>query len=414
MSHPRLDPKSRFLFLAVLAIYPLLLVAIEFSPSDGFLKIARFGEKFFATALPEIQAIDPPRKNADGYDGQFYVQMALDPTLQRPELEGAIDDFGYRAQRIGLPALAYVVGGGKPTWIVQVYCLLNLGFWGALLWVVVQLYGVETFAQRTSVVATVWTAGVLVSVTRGLSDMSALCLGLVSVWLISSPQVSRWRVSLAIAIAGISGLFKETALLSFPGCIDVDFSKRPIRWLVRSALAIGLMLVPIVLWQLYVRTQIGGGRSGLHNFTWPLLGVAEALWLAFQKSITNFPRIPLLEIIGPISMIVQVAYLLKRWRMSEPMWRFALGYALLAIFLAIPVWESQSAYSRVLLPVVVVFNYYLMRDRNRLSTFQYYAWFWAANIGVLDRAAPALLFWCLYEWWERERNKRSGEASTSV
>src|SRR5476649_2445749 len=69
----------------------------------------------------------------DGYDGQFYAQIALDPTFRRPDLPGALDNPGFRGQRIFLPAIAHVLGLGRPKAVLFIYAALNLAFWYALL-----------------------------------------------------------------------------------------------------------------------------------------------------------------------------------------------------------------------------------------------------------------------------------------
>jgi hypothetical protein len=96
---------------------PVLLYGTWCTPEHGCLALIRFGENFEARALPEVRALDPPALSPWGYDGQFYAQIALDPTLQNPDLERALDSPHYRARRIGLPALAalFGLGGSLPT-----------------------------------------------------------------------------------------------------------------------------------------------------------------------------------------------------------------------------------------------------------------------------------------------------------
>ena len=51
------------------------------------------------------------------------------PCWTADELRPAVDNLAYRAQRILLPALAWLLAAGQPAWIVQVYAVLNLAGW---------------------------------------------------------------------------------------------------------------------------------------------------------------------------------------------------------------------------------------------------------------------------------------------
>ena len=65
--------------------------------------------------LPSVR--DVPRRvyvDSMGYDGQFYAQLAVDPLLQSPGIENALDAPAYRARRILLSWTAYVFGFRTP------------------------------------------------------------------------------------------------------------------------------------------------------------------------------------------------------------------------------------------------------------------------------------------------------------
>src|SRR5215472_11587855 len=72
---------------------------------------------------------------ANGYDGQFYYRLALDPTNLRPIAYGITWDHAFRLQRIGYPALTWLfsLGQHKLTPIVLVAVnVLALGAIGLL------------------------------------------------------------------------------------------------------------------------------------------------------------------------------------------------------------------------------------------------------------------------------------------
>ena len=58
--------------------------------------------------------------------------MALDPLLRDPATDRAMDDAPLRARRILLSWTAYVLGLGRPAWIVQAFALQNVFAWLAL------------------------------------------------------------------------------------------------------------------------------------------------------------------------------------------------------------------------------------------------------------------------------------------
>ena len=158
----------------------------------GVLALLSVGQVFEPRALPALAALAPPANSTYGYDGQFYAQIALDPTLSDPALVPAIDNVAYRARRIALPALAWLLGAGQSAWVIHVYALLNTVFW--LLLAVCLLRHVRWQLNLRSLallVACLWTAGTLVSLERALTDLPAAALGVLSRFGTSQYKASR-------------------------------------------------------------------------------------------------------------------------------------------------------------------------------------------------------------------------------
>lgn len=131
---------SAVAFLTLLVSPVLFLAWNSYEPGNGFLSMIRFGSAFEHRQLPEIKTIAPPVNSEFGYDGQFYAQMAIDPSLQHPGMSRSIDAGFWRGKRIGLSAIAYIFGLDQPQWILQVYALLNFAFWlGMLIYIVIQI-----------------------------------------------------------------------------------------------------------------------------------------------------------------------------------------------------------------------------------------------------------------------------------
>ncbi len=75
----------------------------------------------------------------NGYDGQFFYRLALNPSNLHRTAYGITFDSNFRVQRIGYPVLAWLVSFGQHPWVplalvmVNVLALTALGFLGGLL-----------------------------------------------------------------------------------------------------------------------------------------------------------------------------------------------------------------------------------------------------------------------------------------
>src|SRR5437870_5732871 len=115
--------------LVAVAVF-FLLISRFWHPVYGFtafFQVDAANDDLKITAFRELPVY--VHRDTGGYDGLYYAQIAHDPTLRDPELARALDNFGYRARRILPPALAWLIGFGRPAWIIRVYSLLNVGAW---------------------------------------------------------------------------------------------------------------------------------------------------------------------------------------------------------------------------------------------------------------------------------------------
>ena len=219
-----------------------------------------------------------PRLNPDrvvrfpgelGYDGQFYLAIALDPLLSDPGTIVALDAPRYRYRRILFPALGWVVGAGRPDLIP----------WGLL---------AILMASFAGLALTLGELGRL-RCCRGPAELLALALvgawvclflgtaGLLSAFFLAQAllgyelgQGRRTWVALALA-----GLVRETSLLLVPAFVFAA-ARRSGR---RAALATATAAVPALVWNAWVLVRVPGrGGVGLEgNFAWPFAGLAGKL-----------------------------------------------------------------------------------------------------------------------------------------
>ena len=200
-------------------------------------------------------------------------------------------------------------------------------------------------------------------------------------------------VSLAMLL-GASGLVKETSALSFAAVPWISRTEKfNIRHFAVSAL---ILFLPLTLWLIYVHVHLPSGLSAGHrNFNLPFFGIAHKLWGAARglaaagAGASIFKQATLLsEIISPLSLFFQAAYLAAKPRFSSEAWRFGIGFVILLALLGENVWADQYAYCRVLLTLTFSFNI-LIHEHEYGGSFV--AWYLAGNVGMCGMALRALL-----------------------
>lgn len=364
--------------LAVLLIASLVPLSVFWGnwQKGGVLVFPHFGEVFQANQLPELQAFDPPVFSRHGYDGQFYAQMALNPLLTDPAMAEALDAPSYRARRIGLPLMAAVLGAGHSAYVLTAYSLLNFAFWAVLAWLLVSGYLDRSLRSLAAVLAVLWTSGAIVSMDRALTDLPAAVLGLLAAHLALRNPSAPWLMA-------FSALVKDTSVVSMAAMWP---RFRRLDWQRRVGLAL-VLLLPVAAWTAYVFWRMPpGAAAGVGNFSLPGL----AWWAKVQATLALLfnlgPGDPaltilryLVELAAPLSLAVQAAYLLLRWRPNEPLWGFGIGFAVLTFLIGPSVWAEFMAYTRVLLPLTIAFNLLLLRDQTQRT---FWPWFIAGNCGL--------------------------------
>jgi hypothetical protein len=337
------------------------LVLLKFSPQTGFTSLIRFGETWNNHRLASLQALPiAVVPSSNGYDGQFYAQIALDPALRDAGLRQAIDAPAYRARRILTPAFAALLGMGNPWWTIQVYALLNVFAWfffARLLWRHIGGYDWIAYARW---IGCVFSMGALESVRQSLVDLPALLLLLLAVEAHTGTQFRRSTPWLALG-----NLAKETSLLSAVA-LSLDPSKGKPPWR-RLLISLGVCALPLALWSLYVnhRFPVTAGSAGMGNFTLPLLGLFEHLKTCGAEILSgNLDGRYTMGLISALGFLIQILVL---WRTPLPRsawWRIGAIYSLLFVFLSPWVWSGYWAACRALLPMTMAFNLLLPAHRH--------------------------------------------------
>lgn len=367
----------RGLAIALVILF-LASVARFYHPGLGFtalLGMPSGGHEREAPAFRAVPHYDYPDRAA--YDGQFYVQRALDPLLRDPEVDRAMDLAPFRARRILFSWTAYALGFGRPGWIVHVYALQNVVAWLLLAGVLTRWLPPTSGRALVLWAACLFSHGMQWSVRFALLDGPSLLLLTLAVL-----AVERGRPLLSAAVAGLSALGRETNVLA------VLAQPRPAsrRDWARLGGALLLASVPVLLWYDYLRSIYRSTLlTGTDQLAWP----GEGLFVIWGRVARGVAGQGLLSGDGLLfclmfSLAVQAIYLGVKPDLARPWWRIAAGYALLMLTLDVTLANPHTgAITRVLLPLTVGFNV-LLRHEARGATF--WPWFAAGNLHLI----PAL------------------------
>lgn len=307
-------------------------------------------------------------RDTGGYDGLYYAQIAHDPTLRSPELPRAMDNFSYRARRILPPALAWLLGGGDPAWIIHTYSLINVIAWLALavvLWRILRVADIRGWLLWAGVL---FSAGALSSVRLALTDLTALTL-IAAAMLAQESGYNRTGTAFLAA----SSLGRETALLAFAGKLT-----RP--WFSARNVALALIVAaPLAAWLFYVRWRLGPADAGWANLTIPGAGLIGK-WREVVSALSTVNDAPLVwtTLLATVGLTTQLVFIALRPRLDDSWWRIGAAYAVLLLFLGTAVWEGHpGAATRVLLPLQLAFNVLVHRTRAA------FLWLILGNLSVL-------------------------------
>ena len=362
----RLSRPARLALVCVVCVLPLRYILNRFSPETYFTSLIYYGEYFFPNAIPEVRQIKPKISSFAGYDGQFYSQIAIHPSLRTPGLKESLDAPAYRAMRPLLPWLSYLAGFGRPFWIVQAYALSNLLFWYLLVFWLLHYLRPTSRRDYLCILAACTSSGVLFSLQRALLDLPAATL-----CFFGASLTEKYAL---VAIAG-AVLTKETYVLQL---VERRFRRGKTGSIAAAMTKYGCILVPVLLWHGYVRFTFGPTHFGA-NFGWPFSGYLAAILKAIRTlPYKHFSFSSITSLLAPLSLLVQGFYLFWAPRCGAIYRRTGMAFAISSIFLSSDVFVEQVSYCRDLIPVSIAFNITLMQ--NKLHRFVF--WFVTGNLGL--------------------------------
>lgn len=367
--------------LLILCVPPTCLLIKKSVRNGGVIGLIHFGADFQDSVLPEIKALAPRPVSPQGYDAQFYASMALYPGLLDSDGNPVADT--YRAKRIGLPALAFCLGAGRPAWILHVYALLNAGFWLILLAALIRYTGFRRPRDLFLACALLWSTGTLVSLSRALTDFPAVALGTLAVLCFRS------RPLISALLLSASGLIREASAFCFAAIPwDGSFRLRSLKKLIVPGL---ILCLPLLLWTAYVHAQLADVPATRYdNFNFPFFGIVLKIVDSLQELIAQGPARNgrrLFEFLCPLSLLAQTLYLVVKPRWRTEIWRFGIGFVVLLSLLGGDVWTEQNGYPRIFLPLTFTFNLLIHRHE---SGWRLGLWYLLGNGGMLWMLRMAL------------------------
>jgi len=371
------------LILVAISVVPVWYVAGHYSREHGFTELIYFGSDFKDSELPEVKALHPATLSTGGYDGQSYAQLAMDPTMRRPDLQIAVPQIKYRSNRYLPILLSYIFGFGQPGAILTAYVLLNIVFWFGMVALLVAYLRGRTPRQYACLVAAAMTTGALICIERSLGDLPGTTLALGSV-LIDG-------VGAAVLIS-LAALCKPTFLMAAARYAwPLPRDRRT--FFQRAGLLLVAFAAPLAL-HFYLRYTLGPLVEVARNLGWPFANwvptetenwhrlMAEP-FLLWYFGISNWEW-KFFEFIAPISMLIQATHL-AIWRdPRSPLWWLGATFAVLFVCLGQPVTVEEIASARTVLPLAIAFNLRLAEQRGGI----FWGYFIAGNFGLL---------WCWHD-----------------
>jgi hypothetical protein len=318
----------------------------------------------------------PVHSGTNGYDGQFYYRLALNPlTHQVTAFHITLDNPPYRQQRIGLPATAWAVREmfRAPTSLalvlVNVLALVAVG-WAGAMWA--RKYGRSPWWG----VALAASPALVMALARDLTEplaTAALVVGLLS-W-------TRGRLWLASVAFTAAVLCRETVLVVLLGmgvwCLVQRLRGGGRETRRTNAAQIVALCIPAAIevgWQFHVR-QVWGGKklptlSGNRQFGFSLLKPVRSFF--FNASDIGLSHQGILDAIWLVErflllglLIVVASGLLRSAAPAE----IRLGWVFAALLGLSVAWNQDVEFVRAANEAIVVGQLLLLARRDRVARF---------------------------------------------
>ncbi len=336
------------LIIGILAAVRLLAV-FDWDPTV----FTAFGEEAFATSEygEEKLGRDVLKRPNLGHDGKFFFVQANDPWILEPEENaGILDRPVYRAQRMFYPALAS--GGGlldaeAIVWALPAVNVLMLGLGSWAVAAISKRHGGPAWVG----LAFALNIGLLSELFIDGAGITAFALAAVGAWALEEDRLS------AAAIALTAAALTREVMAVFVASIALFWliRRKKVPWAIATPAALA-----IVAWAGYLRLRIDvpSDVDQVREITLvPFSGVIESFTTGKGNAIDYL-------VIGVfLALIILVPY--RAWRSDTYLTWGSVGFAVLAPFLTVFVWQKSFDISRALAPLITAFVLELMINRSK-------------------------------------------------
>ncbi len=370
----------------VATIVVLAITASRWDPVTGYTALMRFGERYATRRLPALRTLPIASSPGDGYDGQWYAQLAVEPRVTSSEVAGALDNPAYRARRILMPLVAHVLGGGDPWRVLQLYALLHMAAWLALAMLWWRIIPATDWRANAGWLGALLGTGALDSMKMTLTDLPAAVL-LVLAAMAAERGRPRWTVFWMLAAGftrelSLAGAFmiRDDGRSGAEGGADgapADSRRAWWRTLGWRAAAVA----PVIAWALWLALHLPGNSGLRSNFDWPGVAFASRLWQNMRLvGGGEGGSQQWFGVVGGVGLAAQSVFVLRDWRRFRSVPWVALGIPFAVLFWVIGAdpWIDYRAVARACLPMTLVFNLLWVR-RTEASAL----WL-LANVPVID------------------------------
>jgi len=280
-----------------------------------------------------------PRVAGPGYDGQFFLRLALDPFDLAHRAFGIAFDVPYRAARIGYPFLAWALAFGRAHAVVWTLALLEV-LSAACIAACVSLLLPRTRATGLYAVGAALYQGYAYSYGRDLAEPVAASLALLGI-----VAIERWhRPALATLFFFVAAATLETELIVV-GAYGLHWLGRSIRR-GRPDPRLLITILPTIGWAILstIASHAAGGNAASSdlaaNLGVPGLTQLHALRDHLGLSLEN------LEWLGQVALLVGTVLLagarLRRSSAPQPIKILFIAMIGLALAMGTANWDPEN------------------------------------------------------------------------
>jgi hypothetical protein len=344
--------------MTVAVVYAVLLVPGLMHDPRQF---ALIGSKFLHQGTTST-VIKPsfPTKNTTGYDGQFYLFLALDPKHGRDYIEQP----GIIYSRIGYPITARVLSAGNASVIPYMMVLVNLA--AAVGGTLAIAFLLRRRGLRPSLAFLYgFFPGLLFAVIRDLTEPLAFCLAAAGLAVFA---LSKKRLLGSAALFGLAMLTRETVAL-FPAILTIALlvgagtaitglrERLRIVNVMRATAFAAIAFAPLFAWRHVVGIWLnttsvqerpaGGPAGGVVNSLVPFHAIA-AQWPWSAEDVVD-----LLTVVLPAVVWAAIAIALLRRKATVAPWFVLANVAVFVVFLPSSVAVEYISMGRAAIGIVL-------------------------------------------------------------